>query len=439
MILFKGDYILKKVTPASLKKALFNSIDHLLEDRNTHLKDPGKSFSRVQKISFRETMLFPITLSSESTSIELLDFFRKSKLPTQAAMSYRRDQVRTTAFADLFRDFTSVLPGRKTYRGMYLIACDGTRLNTPYNPEDSESFSNDIKNRKGFNQYHLNTCYDILNDRFTDAVIQGCHSMNENLAFREMMDRYPKERKSLFIADRGFFSYNSMAHAIRNGHSFIIRLTSRKGCNFFDTIPEGADSFDIEDDICIGRRRDIWTKGLPNYRLLHSKRNYDYIPAGGKAVDRFHVRVVKFILQSGEAEYLLTNLPKAEFSMNELMMLYSKRWGIETSYRYLKYTSGMVHIHSIKPDFIIQEIYARLIGYNFCAAVLGIGSMHSETDKKHLYVTEKTYTFKVCIRFLKEQLHNIKDICIKRKVPVRAGRRYDRNIRRQHADTLQYR
>ena len=45
------------------------------------------------------------------------------------------------------------------------------------------------------------------------------------------------------------------------------------------------------------------------------------------------------------------------------------RWGIETSFRELKYAIGLTSFHARKPDFIKQEIYARLLLYNYCELI----------------------------------------------------------------------
>lgn len=45
------------------------------------------------------------------------------------------------------------------------------------------------------------------------------------------------------------------------------------------------------------------------------------------------------------------------------------RWGIETSFRELKYSVTLLHLHSKKVDFIYQEIFAKLIMYNFCQMI----------------------------------------------------------------------
>jgi len=430
-----------KITATFLKNTLYDSINDLLKTKESYLSKPDTAFSRTQKISFRDTLLFPMIAAGESTPVEMLDFFPASKLPTAAAMNYRREQVNVSAFRDLMVNFTSKLPNHKTFKQLRVIAVDGTRLNTPFNPNDSGSFANFIPGRRGFNQYHLNTCMDILNDQFIDAVIQGCSSMDEKHAFCEMMDRYCSDKPSVFVADRGYSSYNVIAHAIKNNHFFVIRLTSNIAQNIFDRSKELDDSceYDTEDVINIGRTKANTAKNLPNYHYIRASKKYDYIQPGSSEIDSFNVRMVKFVLPSGCEEYLLTNLDKDTFSTADIKEIYRLRWGIETSYRYLKYVSGLVHIHSLKPKFIFQEIYAKLTCYNFCAAIMGKTKVDKSSKKKHEYKADKTYLFKSCIRFLKGQLKSISKVTQNKKVPVRAGRTFERNMRRQHADTLQYR
>ncbi|MCR1960054.1 transposase [Thomasclavelia cocleata] len=55
-----------------------------------------------------------------------------------------------------------------------------------------------------------------------------------------------------------------------------------------------------------------------------------------------------------------------------LLSLYNKRWGIETSFREVKYALGLNALHSKKRKLIQQEIYARLILYNFCQRVVQV-------------------------------------------------------------------
>lgn len=429
-----------KTTPYIIKNSLLSSINQLLNNKELYFDNPDKDFSRTQKISFLNTMLFPIIATGESTSVEMLDFFPQSKMPTQSALNYRRSKVNLAAFQDLFSSFTAKLDHSKSFHGRLLIACDGTRINTPFNPSDRDSFVNCIENRKGFNQYHLNSFYDILNDLFIDSVIQGYYSMDEKAALCQMADRFPKDKPAIFIADRGYASYNTIAHLINNGQSFVIRLTSTMAKNiFFDNDIPLDSPFDIEDVIHIGRNRTKAYMALRNYHPMLNDKTYDSIPVGSKKVDSFRLRLVGFELQGGQMEYLLTNLSATDFSLDDLKEIYRLRWGIETSFRHLKYSSGIIHIHSLKPHFIFQEIYAKLICYNFCSAIMKIFNFHEKGNGKHRYVIDKTYLFKTSIRYLKGKINAISKLIEKKKVPVRAGRKFERNIRRQHADTLQYR
>ena len=45
------------------------------------------------------------------------------------------------------------------------------------------------------------------------------------------------------------------------------------------------------------------------------------------------------------------------------------RWGVETSFRDLKYIIGMLKFHSRKSSFVTQEIYAALIMHNMTVVV----------------------------------------------------------------------
>lgn len=76
-------------------------------------------------------------------------------------------------------------------------------------------------------------------------------------------------------------------------------------------------------------------------------------------------RLVRIKLSDGKYEMLITNLNPEEFSPADLKQLYSLRWGIETSFRSLKYTLGLLFFQSKKAECILQEIFAKLTMYNF--------------------------------------------------------------------------
>lgn len=78
--------------------------------------------------------------------------------------------------------------------------------------------------------------------------------------------------------------------------------------------------------------------------------------------------IVCLKLKNGNTQMLITNLDPAEFPLPALQVLYAKRWGIETSFRELKYTVGLIHLHSRKSGLVLQEIFAAFTFFNFTQA-----------------------------------------------------------------------
>lgn len=54
--------------------------------------------------------------------------------------------------------------------------------------------------------------YDLADKIYTDVIIQPCRIENEHKAFCNMVDRYGGMLKTVFIVDRGYESYNNLAH-----------------------------------------------------------------------------------------------------------------------------------------------------------------------------------------------------------------------------------
>ena len=95
-------------------------------------------------------------------------------------------------------------------------------------------------------------------------------------------------------------------------------------------------------------------KNAPHFQPLLDSKHLVYVT----------FRVVKLKTAEDSFEYIITNLPHS-FDIDDIRACYHWRWGIETSFRYLKHAAGLLHFHSKKPELIKQEIYARLTVYNF--------------------------------------------------------------------------
>ena len=153
-------------------------------------------------------------MESGSLKKELLELFRYDpNTATTSAFNQQREKILPEALYFLFREFNEAFAKYRTYRGYRLLACDGTDLNIARNPTDLENYFQSNPGEKGFNQLHLNALYDLCSRRYIDALIQPGRKNNEYRAMAAMIDRCPATHKTIFIADRGYESYNIFAHA----------------------------------------------------------------------------------------------------------------------------------------------------------------------------------------------------------------------------------
>ena len=118
------------------------------------------------------------------------------------------------------------------------------------------------------------------------------------------------------------------------------------------------------------------------------------------------------------------------------------RWGIETSFRELKYTVGLTNFHAKKREHIVQEIFARLIMYNF-AEMITSHVVISRGDAKHSCQVNFTVAIHVCRYFLR--LYNnvsppdVEALIRKNILPVRPGRADKRKSHFKTAVSFLYR
>ncbi|MGL4992195.1 MAG: transposase [Sarcina sp.] len=161
--------------------------------------------------------------------------------------------------------------------------------------------------------------------------------------------------------------------------------------------------FDEKFDLLITRKQTNEIKNNPQlYKFLPSNSNFDYLDCETKYY-KILFRLVRFKLSEDNYETLITNMDKAEFSVEILKDLYHMRWGIEISFRELKYSIGLVNLHSKKRDFIIQEIYAKLTMYNFCSMII---SNIIVSKKETIYEHQVNFTMAMHIskEFLKSKI-----------------------------------
>ena len=172
------------------------------------------------------------------------------------------------------------------------------------------------------------------------------------------------------------------------------------------------------------------------YGLLHMNALYDlnhrtYVDAILQKRRDFdeHAALVSMVDRSPVEKAIVTNLNRNEFPPSELKKMYSYRWGIETSFRDLKYTVGLLDFHSKKVACIQQEIYARLIMYYFAEMITSQVSIRKK-QRKHVYKANFSVAVHMCRLYYrgKVTLPVLETIIAKNLVPIRPNRHRERNL-----------
>ena len=433
-----------------LRKILNDSIDRICSQRDKYFVSPDKDFTRKGKFLPQDIFKSLLTMEGTALSHEILSYFDfDPKSPTSSAFVQCRAKIKSEAFYDLFHDFTSLSSKNKLFKGYRLLSADGSDLHIPTNPEDKGSFHQNTKGTKPYNLLHLNALYDLMNHTYTDAVIQRRFHMNEHSALIDMAGKHADDPvRSIFIADRGYESYNNMAHITELGEKFLIRIRDSKvGCML-----SGLDLPDKEYDlsftfrlVCSQSNKIInMTKTDKSVKFIPSSATFDYLPRKREKHDpsiyELPIRVVRFKISDDTYEVVATNLPDNEFSPSDLKRLYAIRWGIETSFRDLKYTVGLLYFHAKKTESILQEIFARLIMYNFSQLVTSHVTIRNG-KRKHLYNVNFSQAVHICRNFLLRRIppSDVEVLIAKHILPFRPGRRRPRVLSHKNAAYFIYR
>ena len=434
----------------AVKEKLNSAITQLCEVSWMFAKDPARNFTRERKLPLREVIAILLCMEGGSLSGELLRYFKCSQhTASSSAFIQQRQKINEFAFPSLFDIFVKSIDNPLLYKGYRLFAADGSDIQTPTNPKEKDSFFPGSSTQKSYNLLHLDALYDLLGHTYVDAEVSGKRNFDENGVLCKMVDRSSIE-SVLIIADRGYESYNLFAHIQEKGWKYLIRVKDihSTGIAAGLSLPN-IDEFDLFCPMQLTRRKNAKTQPLlsqrNHYKWIPSSTPLDYLPTGSHKHDpivfySLPFRVVRFRLSDSSYETVITNLDLEEFPPDELKRLYSMRWGIETSFRELKYTVGLLHFHAKKVENITQEIFARLIMYNF-AELITSHVVIQKPNRKHPCKANFSIAVQACRQFL---LGNISppdvEATISRNVSViRTGRSNPRNMVVKHAISFLYR
>ena len=439
----------------SFSSKVFTALDHKLMKLDKQKYEKGLLTSDVyftrapRKLDFKEDMKILLVCGAASMKKELYEYFDYD-IDTVSLPGFIRSRakIKEEAFKELMDRMNKAYPCDKKYMGYRLLSVDGCDLTIPTDRNDKETYEQYI-NERGFNNYHLNCLFDLMNHRYIDNITQTLKKKNEIEAMWTMAERYNGE-KAIFIADRNYATFNNMEHIKKTGHKFLIRVKDiHSGTSLlksFRSLPKQGE-FDEDVHITFTKRQTNEIKAHPEtYKIIVSNQRFDFLDSENHFYDADY-RVVRIKIDGSNEEYesLITNLDRKIFPAEEIKKLYKLRWDIEVSYRHLKYSVELNALHSKRRDFIRQEIWARLVMFNISMIIIDFVTDHKLTKKERRLEYKVNIT--MAVFFTKHFMTirkggdppDLESLIAKEILPVRDDRHYTRNVRSQGFVSFGYR
>lgn len=412
-----------------IRNKLDRAVTATMHNKIQYVKNPGVDFSRNRGLTMRDTAELLLSMSGGSLNKEL---YRAGNPVSPSAFCQSRGKISPKMFRDILAKFNRLCNDSKTFRGYHLYAVDGSCVNMARNPKLPSYVESG-----NYNQMHLNALFDLENKIYADAVIQPQPRADEIGAMVEMLKRGHFQRKTLFICDRGYESYNLFAHFLNTANvDFLCRIKQNKSAmREVSKLP--MMELDKEISFVITNTQTkldkekgyIFVQKESPKRKKATKKQYSRWDFPSPYSMKF--RIVRILLDNGEYETLATSLPKS-FSLEDIKALYHKRWGIETSFRELKYVVGLINLHGKSDDFVRQEIYAALTMYNFSSRIAGAVVIEKKPQNIYAYRVNFTMAVFLCREYYRNRSKDgetlMREIA-RYTVPIRPGRADERNLR----------
>lgn len=431
--------------PSFVKGKLLKIINEMATEPSSFVKNPNVDFTRNRKLSFETVMRLMLSMGGNNLTSELMEYFHYDvDMASSSAFIQQRNKLLPYAFEFLLNEFTRSFQDLKTYEVYRLLAVDGSDLNICHNPNDADTYFQSFPNTKGFNQLHLNAMYVLCNKLYVDVCIQPARKENEFRALTDMTDRSDISGDVIVVADRGYESYNVFAHIEQKGWKYVIRVKDIMSNGILSGLKlPNEDEFDVNIHRILTRKQTKETKSNPElYKFMPINSTFDYLDLHTNMFYPISFRVVRFKISDDAYETIITNLDPEEFPPEKIKELYHLRWGIETSFRELKYAIGLISFHSKKVEHITQEIFARLVMYNFCELI----TMHvviQQKETKYSYQVNFTRAIQVCRYYFNRQSDisppDVEALIRKNILPIRDGRKDPRKVKAKAVVSFLYR
>ena len=409
-----------------IRNQLNSAISSINERRSKFCFDGKKDFTRNRKINFKTLLRTILSMTNFPLQSEINHFWNfHSQSPTKSAFIQQRQKISSEAFRALFDEFTKNCIPTESFMGYRLLACDGTSVNLPRNPADVETSVHAKPTAESYNMLHINALYDLMNNIYTDYTIDLGMNVGEARALFQMASKIRNPQKTILVADRGYGYLSEIYKLSEFGLNFVLRTKDISSNNFLAGMGLPDEEFDLDfSKILTCHRRKEYLND-PQYIVVSKKNMLDF-----SENDEYFVsfRVCRFILPSGGYECLVTNLPRSRFPVSILKQIYHMRWGIETSFRKLKYSIGLMFFHAKKLNSVLQEVHAAMLMMNFYSLIVQSVPLEQKSSWKYPHKINFAAALGCCRLFFGSGETQVLDLILRDQSLVRPNRQYDRYL-----------
>jgi hypothetical protein len=293
---------------------------------------------RKPKMTVEDLMFFLLFHMKRSIPSALRRFFKDKGVDitmAQQSLSEAREKVNPEAFKRLFVEAAQLHTEHKTetWNRYCVLAIDGTKIALPNYKKVLDFYGGTGKNADSPTA-QASALYDVLNDTLLDVAMEPLKIDERTLAYGHIsaLKTFPIEAKKLLTYDRGYPSFDLIKRHEDEGLYYLMRVRSK-----FNAAIDAQTKSD----------------------------GYMWLEKDG---ERIHVRVIKFLLDSGEEEVLITNITDKRLGKNAFKKLYFRRWPLETKYGVVKEKLQIENFSSKLPNSLKQEFYAAMYMANLVSA-----------------------------------------------------------------------
>lgn len=422
------------MTKIEICKQIISSIKSYLDSPDCLSAHRSKNhFTRKRLLSFKKVVLY-LLYSSKASMFQnlaaIFDDLGPEVFPSvsKQAVSRARSGILPSLFKELLYMsvdifYKNIGKKRKTWHGYHIFAIDGSKLQLPTSKsnfeEFCEMFSSGDKDRK-FSMALASMVYDVLDDYIIHASINPYLASEREAALNHLtiIESLNIYKNSIIICDRGYYSYRLFHHCIEHEHPCVMRLKEK---------------------IKISRQ----SKGDTITTIEGDPK---------RCTPDLKVRVIAVPLESGETEYLATNIFDKNITADMFKELYFLRWPIECKYHELKYRLNIEEFNGATSNSIRQEFYINMLISNLSSLIKNEAddeiAATANPENNYRYQANRTFIIGRLKRLFPKIILGICDIAtidkiyseaLKRRSQIQPGRKQKRrriDAHRKHFNNM---